>query len=334
MNIASINNITAKNNFRFNFNNSFNKPKLNTLNKDTVSFTSTPHSNKNIQNAVKFGYEIFEHQRKDKDFNIVQYLKSKEKDITILPMSELAKVKCDACNYSAFISSGMSEDFDYQNIKFYIDINSKDNSMTMKLVNSMEVAHEYTHLEQTKDKKNKEFYKNLCNNDREYLTLLTGIGDGIFSLFDTHTQSDFVSKTFNIVDILLIKQYGKAIPQPRNITEKDLLKANKMESKEEFNIYMLLLYETIFPKIIEMLLEENINVSEEVQEAFYSCINKGITLEKIKKDVKLYMSHSAENEQEAYTTESELARKAMKTKSNLNINAFVFYYKLLKDALK
>ena len=307
---------------------------LKNLNFDTVSFSSNYlKSNQRIDEAVNLGYEIYFNSIKKSGFDSKKFLARKEKDVQIISSDKLKEEKPDGSNYCAYFSSEYDENIEPTDMKLYIGEKPKTYSLMPNLLHSMEIAHEYTHCIQTKDGSDSEFLKELSKGDKEYLLLLNGLGGAVFSIFDNHIQARFASQALDKVDALSVFQYGSVAPREKDIDKEYLLNKNGFNNQEEFNQVFNGLFDEIYDKVFDNLNYNSPNVEKRVKDAFASYLAKDGSLIQLKKDVRKYCAFSAQIEQEAYTTESKLAKKVLQTDKSLNIDVFPIYYSMLSSAL-
>ena len=311
-------------------------PYLKKLSCDTVSFSSNPKALKDsrINQAVDLGYKIYDNSVKNKGLKVAEIIKEKEPNVQVLPISELAKERFDASNYAAYFSFDFSDDIEPIDIKLYASLEPKNDSRMLQLIYAMEIAHEYTHLKQQTDRYDTEFLQKIAKGNREYLTLLNGLAGRIFSAFDTQVQANQVLLTLNEKDIEAFSKYSQITPVAKNIHTNGFLKANNFSNQDEFNEFVDDVFEYLFNGTLSKIAQDSTEVEKRVQDAFKTYISSGGSIEQLKEDSKKYCAHCAKTEIEAYTTESKLAKRILKVKDGLNIDAFVIYYDLLAKALE
>ena len=332
MNISPINFLKINN---VKFTPQKNSIRLRGLNADSVSFSSNYlKSSQHIEDAVDLGYQIYFNSLQKSSFSPQKFLARKEKNVQILSTGELRKERADAENYCAYFSCEYDDDILPTDMKLYIGDKPKSSNSMVRLTHAMEIAHEYTHLKQTTDNSDAEFLKELCNGDKEYLLLLNGLGRAVFSIFDTYIQAELVTKTFDLAKIQnFLLQTGKIMPHIKETDKEQFLKINGFGNQDSFNLFFKRIFDEIFDSMFEKINNNTVDIEPRVKDAFMSFLAKEGSLTQLRKDVKKYCAYIAQAEYEAYTTESKLAKKVMRTDSSLNIDSFPIYYNLLHDAL-
>ncbi len=316
-------------------NNSLKNIQFKSLKADSISFSSNyTKSSQRIDEAVSLGYEIYFNSIKKQGFDPQKFLAKKEKDVQILSMDLLKKGKPDADNYCAYFSCEYDDDINPYDMKLYIGQRPKTTSSMPNILHAMEVAHEYTHFLQTKEKYDSDFIRELSNADKEYTLLLNGLGGAVFSIFDNAIQAKFVSNSFDKNDIAAFLKYKQIAPVAKNVNKEDLLYKNGFENQEKFEKELNTLFDLIYDKVFEEINTNSPNVEPRVKNAFMTYLAKEGSIGQLKKDVRKYCGFIAQTEFEAYSTESKLAKKVLQIPSGLNIDAFTIYYDLLSGAFK
>ena len=223
--------------------------------------------------------------------------------------------------------------FDPINIKIYANNPPKINTKWNKLAYATVFAHEFTHYMQIKSKENKEFMINLSDNNFDYLRMLMPIGDGIFDEFDG-MKFRFTGKVFNFIDKISEKIYSFPLARKKSFKREDILTSGGLKNDEEFNRYISDKFNKIFSRTLSIILFEEDSADESIVDFIKENIQNKEKLLKLKKDLKIYCSAKAKYEFEAYKTESELAKRVLKTNKRLNIDSYIMYYSMLENALK
>lgn len=329
MNIIQLSNLP-----NYKINNSFNKRpnKLERMpNCDVVSFSSSrPRSGKlkpNVQNAVNFSDEVMTLVLNgDTSIKGIESVAAKYiNDITVCPMSELNKIIPDAQNYSAFFFSKLGQDFKPSANEIYVTVPKPDCDKTELMLFAMNAAHEFTHAEQVQSLDTFNQLKALSKGDYDYANALMGIGDNIFSYFDTIMQSTVVKPVIeNKVDLIKLRKYGLIVPQKANVNRQMLPFSLGLRTEQELKVQLRRFFDMYFSKVMKYI--------EQNQPEVMDMLPDNESYESIKKKLKAYCALKAEGEKEAYTTESEVAKKVMGIDSTLNIDAFTMYYDVLAKA--
>ena len=320
--------------FSHNIKRTVNQNKLErTPNRDVVSFSGKkPHIKTlkpRVQTAVNYSEDILNKgKEKDLSFSDISDITSKySKDVTILPMSELKNKLPDADNYGAFFFAQMESDFKPSSKEMYIKLPQKNADDMEMLLFAMNSAHEFTHIEQMDTNEAFNQLKIMSKGNYEYAKAIMGIGDTIFSLFDNQIQAQTVSPIiFKSIDTNAFQKYEAITPVKTPITREMLPKACGAKNEKEMQQIMRRTYQSLF---------ENVMISiKENQPEILDMIPENETYEGLMKKVRSYCATKAMDEREAYTTESEVAKKAMEITSSLNIDAFPIYYDILAKSFE
>lgn len=298
---------------------------------DMVSFSASKSKQKKlkprVQTAVDFSEKLAQKVREGNiTINDVESVVSGyTKNVTVLPMSKLKDKIEDAQNYSAFSFSKLGEDFKPSVHEIYVKLPSENCDETELLLFAMNSAHEFTHVEQVVDLESFNMLKALSKSNYDYANAIMSIGDRIFSFFDTivqaHTLKPIMDRNINLSKL---RKYGVIVPQTANVDRQMLPAALGVHSEREMQVELRKLFDSRFEQIMNSI-EKN---QPEVLEMFPPNESKEV----IKKKIKSYCAQRAFDEREAYTTESEVAKKFMKTDDMLNIDIFPMYYDVLGKA--
>ena len=296
---------------------------------DVISFSGSKHNKKplsdDITTSVKLGEDLIKlSQENNLTINsITPVINQYSDDIEVLPISELAKINPNAHNYQAFQTSHLSEDFKFDDKKIYINTDlAKKDEMNMLGV-AMNTAHEFTHIKQTEDPKCAEFIKLLSKGNYDEAVVIMGVGDAVFSIFDNQIQAYTVLPTFqNAEDMINFQQNGMITPHEKNVNKNKMLNDAGYKDEKEFKQKMNEYYKVAF---------ENVLTAAASDPSMAPYLEK-VNVNKLYTKIKAYCALKANGEKEAYTTESELAKKYFDTENGLNIDVFPIYYGMLEKS--
>ena len=119
-------------------------------------------------------------------------------------------------------------------------------------------------------------------------------------------------------------KYREIIPTKAKVSPQLLLNENDCQTFGEIRQVFRGCYDKIFD-----IIYEKVSQQPEIMEL----IPKNETKEQLKKKVMAYCALKTRDEQEARTTEAELARKILGVEGTLNIDIFSIYYDLLSKSL-
>ena len=298
---------------------------------DSVSFTSSKiEEQRRTKEAVDLGREIYAKFSNNGKCNISKIVNSRVKNIKIVPMSEFHKENPSAELYTAFFSYDFYDDFRPKEARMYIGDFPQENSPTARLLYAIDVAHEFTHAKQMDD--DLKSIKTMSQGNIDYARAIIGVGDAIFQYYETQTEAQMVSKSLDSNDFAQMFVYKKPVPRKGFITKEKLLALNNFRDEQDFQKQMNNIFEMVFDAFFELSSKESPNVDPRVRKGVLKVVSDGQE-EKFKNDIRAYVADCAQREKEAYTTESELAKKILKV-DNVNTEAFKIYYTMLRDALK
>ncbi|MBR1617952.1 hypothetical protein IJ670_07365 [bacterium] len=302
------------------------------LKKDTVSFKSKDNLSSNINQGVDLGSEIYAKLKTSGGFNVINFFSKKEKNISVLPIHELYRTIPDAEDYDAYVMWDI-KDNSFQKPKMFVANAPKRNSDASKMLYSMTVAHEYTHIRQILNGDETKFLKTLSSQNPRYVKSVIALGDAVFKFFDTQMQANFAINTFDNNDKMTVAMNGEITPLPKAITKNQALQDNGFSSDEEFKQFVNAMYEKLFYEVLKYTIQEGPYVEKEIAQNVKVLLQDSENMDKLRYDVCKYCSHNALREYEAYKTESETAKKIMNTKGTLSTDVFCYYYKMLEEAL-
>ncbi len=246
-------------------------------------------------------------------------------EIKIQPINELSNVIQDAGNYGAFYTGNLTENFNIANEVIYLNTSRADLSDIHRLSVIKDMAHEYTHAMQMREGKSIEFLKSAANNNYEYAKAIQGLGDLAFKPIDNEIQAYGVLKVFNNPnDIMSNHKYGFFYPREQEVSKRDILDSLGLKNEKEFKELIIKHFNNAFDQIYNIAASDPI-MSRMIPEKNYN---------KLRNRVKAYCQISAIKEKEAYTSESIISKKYLKTDKSLNIDIFPLYYEMVANALK
>lgn len=303
---------------------------------DTVSFSAKqPKAQKkenHVKNGLQYGRTIYEMLKNGtSDEKIFSHLRETTPNVRILDISELMNYGINPLFYASYFQSKIGEDFTPQNLQLFIRVNEGINNDMDKLIRAMDIAHEFTHYSQVNSGEDYEFFKKMSNNDKKYAGVVTGLGDFVFSNFDTKVKDMCTQFAFEDAELS-----NKFIPLPKEkrITKQALLESQQIKNEAVFTKIMGSVFDDAFAKVVEIALRYPEMSEPYIHEAMKEISQNRKELEKLKQNVKAYCCESARKEKEARTTESELAKKVLKISSSINYDVYPLYYELLERALK
>lgn len=304
-----------------------------TPHKDCVSFSGKkPHQKTlkpRIQTAVNYSQDILNKgKEKNLSLNDISDITSKySENVTVLPMSELKNKIPDADNYGAFFFAQMDSNFKPSSKEMYIKLPQENADDMEMLLFAMNSAHEFTHIEQMDTNEAFNQLKVMSKGNYEYAKAIMGIGDTIFAFFDNQIQAQTVSPLiYKSIDVNTFKKYSAITPVATPITREMLPKSCGAKNEKDMQQTMRKTYQSLF---------ENAMISiKQNQPEILDMIPENETYESLIKKVRSYCAAKAVDEREAYTTESEVAKKAMGISKTLNIDVFPMYYDILSKAFE
>lgn len=300
---------------------------------DCVSFSGKKTHQKtlkpNVQAAVDFSKELIEQTKaKQITFKDVSDIAAKySDDITVLPMERL-KEKTEAADmYGAFFTTQIGDDFKPYEKSIYINLPKQNSDKTEIMLFAMNTAHEFTHAKQIDTNKSFDFLKTISKGNPEYGKALACIGDAAFAAFDNQIQAHVVSSTIRrYINPTEFLKYGCITPSEAPITRQMLPLGMGVRSEKEMQQELRNIYDGMFTGLIQAIAQQRPEIIEAVPD--------NEDLDSLKKKIKGYIAIKAMDEREAYTTESEVAKREMKTTKTLNIDAFPMYYDILAKAFE
>ncbi len=317
------------------------KPKVVSINKrqylnapiqDTVVFKG---NNKHIQKPVNSNTEAAVQladrllqvpMNEDLSLKLIeQIVHEQSPDVKVCDISNLAFQMPDYENYGAFFNCQLGENFNIVNKRIYINTRKANRNPQSRLSVINDIAHEYTHAKQMDEGQILGILKASTNNDIEYSKAVQGIGDFVFKPIDTELQAKAVLNVFyNPFDIMSNMKFGFFYPREQNVTKQDILNGLGLKNEKEFKSLVLRQFDEAYDKGYSLAMS-----TPDVAKM----IPKSSNYNKLRNKVKAYCAHSALKEKEAYTTESMVSKKYLKTDKPLNIDIFPIYYKMVADAL-
>lgn len=313
-------------------NNFFKTSKLErTPSADTVSFSASKPQNKTlkprIQTAVDYSQEILQTitQRPITLQDLSDITTKYSKDVKILSMNELKNKIDDSQNYGAFFTSQLKDDFKASDKEMYVTLPKANADKMEKLLFAMSAAHEFTHVEQMDTNEAFNQLKSMSKGNYDYAKAIMGISDVIFKFFDTQIQAQSVLPVIqNCLDKNAFLKYGCITPTETPFTRQMFTTSLGLNNEKEFQQIMKSTFDDLFKTVM-------ISISQN-QPEILGTIPKNENYETLKKKVRSYCALKASTEKEAYTTEAQVAKKAMGTEKSLNIDVFPIFYDNLEKA--
>lgn len=246
-------------------------------------------------------------------------------DITISPINELEGLIYDSQNYGAFYTGILTPDFNITDETMYLNNSKADISDVYRFSVIKDTAHEYTHAMQMKNGITTNFLKTVTKGDYEYAKAIQGLGDIVFKPIDNEIQAYSVMKVFrNPYDLISNQKYGFFYPREQEVSKQDVLDSLGLKNEKEFKALILQQFDKTFNTTVNSLLSDPV-ISAMIPERNYN---------KLKNKIKAYCQISAVKEKEAYTSESIISKKYLKTDKSINLDIFPIYYSMVADALK
>ena len=216
-------------------------------------------------------------------------------------------------------------------MQLFVRVDNNLDTDTDKLMRAMDIAHEYTHYSQINSGEDYDFLKKMSNNDKKYAGVVTGLGDFVFSNFDTKVKDMCTEFAFEDADL-----NDKFIPLPKEkrVTKQALLESQDMKNEAIFARTMSAVFDDAFAKVVDIVIRCPERTEPYIHNTVVKISQNRKELEKLRQDVKAYCHESARKEKEARTTETELAKKVLKTSAPLNYDVYPLFYGLLENALK
>lgn len=299
---------------------------------DIVSFSGKKTTEKKlrprVQTALDYSQDILsEAKTKKLTLQDIANITSKYSDgVSIYPMSELRNRISDGQNYGAYFCSKLEDDFAPSNKEIFVDLPKPNADEMEMLLFRMNCEHEFTHMEQLDTNNAFNQLKIMSKGDIDYAKAIMGISDAVFSVFDTRIQAQTVSPIIQrCLDAEAFRKYGNITPVEAQINRQMLPIANGLKNEKEMQKLLRIGFEQIFEDVM-------VSISQNQPEIF-DMIPSNEEYKDLMKKVRSYCALKASDEKEAYTTESEVARKSLKTNKTLNIDVFPIYYDILEKAL-
>ncbi len=246
-------------------------------------------------------------------------------DISLRPIEELADVIDDSQNYGAYYSGILTQDFNISDVVIYLNTSKADIDSAKRLSVIQDTAHEYTHALQMQEGTVTEFLKTVTKGNYQYAKALQGLGIMAFKPLDNDIQAQAVMKVFrNYENMCALKKYGFLYPREQKVSKQDIFDSLGVKNEQEFKTFILKQFDNSFEYNLCTLLSDP-EVSAMIPEKNYN---------KIRNKVKTYCQMYALREKEAYTSESIVAKKYLKTDKSINLDIFPIYYSMVADALK
>ena len=309
--------------------NQVQKPNL-TLPFDSVSFSAkSKRANDFNAEAAKVGHSIYNMLLENKgQQDIYQELQRKAPQAKIRDISCLSEYNINSNEYAAYFSSKIVNDLLPCDMQFFLR-SENPRTQTEKMLRAMDIAHEYTHYLQVSSLQDRKAYKAISN-DVNYMSIVAGIGDIVFSIFDGKIKADVLQGVFaDAIDFRIMN----IIPKVKYVNQQTILNGAGAKNTSDFNRSMNSLYELIYIKNFEELVRHPERIAPEFQDTFFEILNSREKLEKLMKDVKKYCSLNAAREKQALKTETILAKQIMKTSQTLNYDAHHIFHDMLERAL-
>lgn len=308
----------------------------NLLSFDTVSFSAkqpkVQKKENHVKNGVQIGKDIYEMLKNGSgEAEILAHIKETAPNLNILDINALWQYGINPLFYASYLQSTIGEDFTPQNMQLFIRVNEGINNDMDKLLRAMDIAHEYTHYSQVNSGEDYEFLKRISNNNKNYAGVVTGLGDFVFSNFDTKVKNMCTQFAFGDAEF---SDKFDPIPKEKRITKQALLESQNMKNEAVFTKIMSSVFDDAFAKVVEIVIRCPERTEPYIHNTVVKISQNRKELEKLRQDVKAYCHESARKEKEARTTESELAKKVLKISSSINYDVYPLYYELLERALK
>lgn len=298
---------------------------------DTVSFSASKPQNRalkpRIQTAVDYSQEILQKsaQKSITLQDLSDITEKYSKDVSLLPMSELQNKIDDSQNYGAFFCSQMGDNFEVTNKEMYVTLPKANADKMEKLLFAMNAAHEFTHVEQMDTCEAFNLLKLMSKGDCDYAKTIMAISDVVFKVFDTQIQANSVlpvlTKSLNMNDFA---KYRCVTPVETPVNRQMFSTSLGLKNEKEFQQKMRSTFDNLFDEVM-------VSISQN-QPEILNLIPERENYEALKKKVRSYCALKASTEKEAYTTESQVAKKAMGTEKSLNVDVFPMFYDNLEKA--
>lgn len=308
--------------------------------KDIITFGAKrkpPAQNisKNSKEAFQLGKRVYSSLMFDPTKQkALEIITNEDPSLKIYDIEELKNEIPNAKNYSAYLRSYLNPDYTVENLGFYINLAPLDeNDKTGKMKFAMETAHEYTHVRQNANGDSARYLKNIAGENEEYAEFLAGFGKCVFEYFDGELQAMFVSSVIDEKDIPLIQKYNILCPKEKLVTKQMMFKKYGFKSEAEFKQFMNASFQNEFKKVAGAFMEHKDSLDERTREYIErSGVFSKDNLGKLYTDTKKYCKYQAIKEQEAYTTESMIAKGIMNTKRSINSDIYPLYYEMTAAA--
>lgn len=325
-----------------------NKPHLYGREKcDYLSFLGTNifglpmAGNKNVEQAVNLGRKITDLLQENAGQDEIKKLIKSEIQVTdVLDMDDYRKTTGDeAAGYCAYHTFEIDDDFNCKKSVVYVDFpsNSANRNPDYKFQQNFElartIAHECTHTLQGTNGNYKKFMSKVADNSGEKATQLSIIANIIFQQFDTEMLSQLITPFVNKAELRNCRAYGRTIPREMKMSKGIFLSRNNL-TQDAFNNKVNIVFNRMYSNFINLMKNGRVVFGDENTKKFVEeNIKTEEARENLKNELKATCYYRAVSEQEAYTTESEIARTILKTDKMLNLDMFPIYFELLAEAL-
>jgi len=315
-----------------------NKNIFKSLNKDIVSFSGLnlpTEKNPNVKEATKLGLEIYDLEYEDCNIDKIKEIINVKDYIKLKPISELKNQIDDSDFYVAHFLYRLNDKFEPMESMLFISEKLQQNSDIYKLRYAMEVAHEYTHLKQFEKGIMSRQLKKVASDDLAYSALIMGLGNEVFKKFETVEREMFMSGVFDMKTLRQeFNEYGFILPKEKNFNKQQILSFKDLKNEVQFKNYNQEQLSVYLMDRIEAVLNDEITLEYDfLKDMLRDIIKNPVQVKKLKDDIKQYCKDAAYREKEAYTTESVIVKKVMKTNKTLDIDFFPVYYEMLEKAL-
>lgn len=245
-------------------------------------------------------------------------------DVKVRPIEDLKNEIPDAQNYGAFYTATMNPDFKPVNKTMFVNLPDFDGDPNKVLSFIMNSSHEFTHVSQMDNGKAFEYLKTVTKGNYDNAKAIMALGDTVFKIFDNQIQAYAVLPAFSTpVDMYNVQKYKMTMPRKAHVSKDIIPQGLGLRSEKEFKSAMSILFSKQFNTVLQAMLE-----NDEVARMIPDLNN----VNRLYSKVKTYCAIKAQEEKEAYTTESMAAKKALNTQDELNIDIYPIYYDMLAGA--
>ena len=134
-----------------------------------------------------------------------------------------------------------------------------------KLSFALDVAHEYTHVQQVVSCKDSDFYKKLSGGDVELARAIVALNNPTYELMDKCMQTRTLVNVFaNPIDFFNYQKYGKEIPREMYITKNTLLSSAGCTNEMQYKKIVENEFRHAFARTIEYIVEHPENVEPSI----------------------------------------------------------------------